>query len=521
MTWIALLVLAAAAAFVTAQWLRLPIIPLLILFGFALGNSGISVESAALDNALDLGLAFLLFTAGLELSPRRFQRYGSAVLWVGLVQFFTVGLAGLALAHLMGFRGTAAVFLALSLATSSTLVVVRRLQTLPGSLGSYGRLVIGVLLLQDVLMIVLMVTLGNVPDGWEAVMHGLLGLGGLIALAVVIQQFVAPTTVRRTRLDEEAWLLVTLSLLFIFAGLASLLGLPPLAGAFLAGFSLSAFPIGGLVRALLGSLRTFFLAVFFTALGAKIGLPSLSILFKALACVGLVLVITPVLVTAMAEWKAGLSSRKAISSGLLLAQTSEFALVIGLFGLKEAQIPEEVFSIIALVAVISMTLTPFLSTDGVARRLLRWHPLRHRLQTASHLKNHVLMLGFGSSGTWTAKPLLAAGHHLVVVDHDPATIDHLEGEGIECIRGDAADEKILDRAGAMEAKIILTSLSEIPDALNVIRHVKGVPVIVRVFEEADAKRIEAAGGTPILNSLAAADSFMEWIETLPAESPST
>ena len=136
MTWLGLLVLAAAGAFAVSHCWRIPVIPLLILFGFALGNAGVPFDEEALNTGLDLGLAFLVFTAGLELNPQRFSNLISAVLWVGILQFFAVGLAGLVLAILLGYQGPAAIFLSLSLATSSTLVVIRRLQTTPGSMTS-------------------------------------------------------------------------------------------------------------------------------------------------------------------------------------------------------------------------------------------------------------------------------------------------------------------------------------------------------------------------------------------------
>lgn len=512
MTWLGLLILAAALAFALSQWGRLPVVPLLVLFGFFVGNSGIPLESSALHTSLDLGLAFLVFTAGMELNPDRFSRLMRAVLWVGGIQFFCVGVAGLSLALVLGYRGGGAIFLALALATSSTLVVVRRLQETPGSMASYGRLVVGVVLVQDVLMIFLMVTLGKLPGGWLALGQGWLSLGALIGAALGLQRWLAPWVIRRVKMDDETWLMVTLALLFLFVGGAFELGIPPVAGAFLAGFALSGFPIGGLVKGLLGSLTTFFLAVFFTALGATVGVPSWAVLWHALACVALVLVATPVLVTVVAEWKGGLTSRKAISSGLLLAQTSEFALVLGLFGLQEAGLPQEIFSIIALVAVLTMTMTPFLATDGMARRLLHWHPLRRRLKPVSDLRDHTLVLGYGSSGPWILKPWLAAGHSVVVVDHDAAVIAALQDKDIRCVYGDAADEKVLGAAGARHARLVLVSMSELPDALNVLHYVKGVPVVVRVFEEAHARAIEAAGGVAVLNSLAAADVFMEWFE---------
>ena len=74
MTWLALLILAAAGAFALSHWLHLPVIPVLILFGFALSSGGVPFNEESLNSALDLGLAFLVFTAGLELNPQRFAK---------------------------------------------------------------------------------------------------------------------------------------------------------------------------------------------------------------------------------------------------------------------------------------------------------------------------------------------------------------------------------------------------------------------------------------------------------------
>jgi CPA2 family monovalent cation:H+ antiporter-2 len=269
---------------------------------------------------------------------------------------------------------------------------------------------------------------------------------------------------------------------------------------------------------LLGSLSDFFQAIFFTALGGLVLAPDLEMIFKALVLVLVVLLVTPPLVTILAE-RTGLNSRAALESGLLLAQTSEFALVLGLAGSVLGQIDQQALSIITLVSVMTMTLTPFVATDRVNRFLLRFHPLRRRLKEEPAHRDHVLMLGFGAGGMWVVKPLRQAGYDVVVVEDDPAVIDQLQKAGIPCLRGDGADEKILSKAGANGARLILSSMPRAVDAEKVLHHVRsGVPVLVRVFEESDAIRIRQLGGIPILNAAAAADTFMEWFEkTMPRD----
>ena len=162
-----------------------------------------------------------------------------------------------------------------------------------------------------------------------------------------------PWIVQRTRLDDEYLLLIMLGALFVFAGIASELGLPFVVGAFFAGFALSSFPVNGVARSLLSSLSSFFLAIFFTALGALVQLPEPMLTLKALAFVLLVLVVTPPIVAALAEWKGGVSSRNAIRTGLLLAQTSEFSIVLGIIAVHLEGLPEEVMTVITIVAVVT------------------------------------------------------------------------------------------------------------------------------------------------------------------------
>jgi len=300
--------------------------------------------------------------------------------------------------------------------------------------------------------------------------------------------------------------------LFTFIGAAHSLEISPVAGAFLAGFSLSRFPVNGVARGLLNSLSDFFQAIFFTTLGALVESPDLHLIAHALPLALLVLLVTPPLVTLLAEW-TGLTSRPAVESGLLLAQTSEFALVLVLTGSAiPGHIPSETLPIIALVTVATMTLTPFLATDRVTGYLLHFHPLRRRIKEEGLHQNHILVLGFGAGGMWVVKPLREAGHDVVVVDDDPAVIAQLQKLKIPCLRGDGSDEKVLKRAGVDRAKLILASMRRVSDGERVLRYVSKMPVVVRVFENADADHVQRQGGIPILNSAAGADAFMEWFD---------
>lgn len=504
-----LLLLIAAVGYGIARWLRMPVIPLLIIPGMALSTLGVGVERDFLRTAIELGLMFLMFASGIELNPGRFTRSWRAVAWVGLIQFFIAGAAAFGVALWLDYARLPALYIACALATSSTLVVLRHLKQQQQMFEPFGRLVTGVLLLQDLLLILIIVILAGVPGGWVPVVGGVLGTLALFAVAVFCQRKLMPLLVTRLKLDEETLLLSILATLFLFIAAAVAMRLPPIAGAFLGGFALSAFPINGLVRGVLGPLRDFFTALFFTALGLIVSVPDAAVLLQGLVLAVMVIVITPPLVTIAAEW-TGLSSRSAIESGLLLAQISELSLVLLLNGLLLGHVTPEIFSLLALVTVLTMSFTPFFATDAMTERLLHWHPM-HRRPAAGFMKSgHVLLLGFGAGGMWIVKPLRDAGHDVLVVDDDPAVIRELQKAGIPWIYGDGSETHTLEQAGARQARVVIAAMRRINAAERVLNYVAGTPVIVRVFESSHAERVKALGGTPVLNSLAAADKFMEW-----------
>ncbi len=518
MNTLALMMAAGAVAFGLAKRFRLPVIPLLLIIGTSLSLAGIHPAEETLTTTLQLGLAFLVFVAGTELNPNRFKSRRKSVLWVAAGQFAGAGFGGYLVARWFGWGPQEALYLACATAASSTVVALRQLKKSGQLLEPFGRLVLGVLLVQDLAMIVLILVLSRSDEGYRAVGQSLLALVLLAGLAWFCQQKIMPRLLARKTMDEEVLLLTVLAVLFAFLSLARTLGmgdLTILTGAFLAGFALSDFPVSGITRSALTAVADFFMAVFFISLGVMVQIPNWSTLWQALAFAGIVLVVTPPLVTLLAEWQ-GLTSRAATESGLLLAQTSELSLVLGLSGLLQQHISSETFSVIALVTVITMTWTPFLATDRVTRWLLHFHPVRRRLKTDKSPVGHVLVLGFGSGGMWVIKPLLAAGHKVLVVDDDPMVMHTLERQRILCLRGDGSDEKILDQAGANRARVVIVSMRRVAEAQKVLKHVKNAPVIVRVFEEVDAQMIERFGGIPILNSHAAADTFMEWFDKSPA-----
>lgn len=510
MSGIALLLLAASVGFGAARALRLPSLPFLILGGFGLSLTGL-LEAEFLQDALVLGITFLVFVAGIELNPHRLHQQKRPALVVGALQFAVLGGLGFLAAQGLGLELQSAVYVALALTASSTLVAVRILQQRRQLFEPFGRLVIGVLLLQDALVILLIPVLTRMQDGLASVAMGVGATVLLMAVAWILLRSVLPRVLQRLALDEELLLLVVLSLLFAFLFAADRLGVPLVAGAFVAGVALSSFPVNGVVRGQLASISDFFTAVFFTALGATLGIPSGTELLQAAALALVVVVLTPPLVALIAEW-AGFSARPAILSGLVLSQTSEFSLVVGLQGVVLQQISPSTFNVIVLVTLGTMMLTPFLATDRMSLLLMRLHPSRRAKVDADPPRDHVLLLGAGTSGMPLLETLVIGPYPVVAVDDDPQVVAQVREAGVPAFRGDAADPAVLRRAGAHQARVVISTVRRAEDNAPLLEAADGVPVLVRAFNDEDARWVNARGGRAVLYSDAAAGSFLEWFD---------
>ena len=506
---LAILLVGAAVAQAIARWLKVPSTPFVLLIGVVFGQLGL-LPPEILQDALVLGLTFLLLVLGIELNPRRLRVAAQrrTALNVGLVQFLALGSVGVLAALALGMDRLTASYVGIALAASSTLVVVRLLQRTGRLFEPFGRLVVGVLLVQDALVILAMPIVTRLPEGLTSVAVGILGTAGMLGLALALARWVSPRFARLER-DEELLLVVVLAVPFVFIALAHQLALPLAAGAFVGGVALSPFPTSGVVRAQLASVGDFFTPVFFLALGGILTTPDPATLLHAILLSALVLLITPPLVAYLAE-RAGLEARPAVESGLILAQTSELSLVVGLHALVLGQIAQEVFTVLALVTILTMVLTPYLTSARAIDAVLRLHPLRRMEEPAEPEGGHVLLLGCGSGGMPLLETLMMSGVSVIVVDDDPEVVNRVRRADVRCIRGDASDPGVLRRASADRAAVVSSTIRRPRDNALALEMLRGKPIVIRVFEDEDAQWVEERGGIAVLYSEAAAEDFVLW-----------
>ena len=507
MTTLMLILAAAAAGFGVATWRRISPPPMLLLAGVALNVSGLLDPGPMLQHAMMLGLTFLVFVVGSELDVTRVAEHVRAAVRVAVAQFIVLAAIGFGVARLLGFDWLASLYVGLAVTASSTLLIVWLLKQRQQLFEPFGRLVVGVLLVQDALVILLLPVLTHVTDGAAAIALQMLATLLLIGLTWICIRWIAPLMLLRMGLDEESMLVAVLALLFAFMGLASLMDVPAVVGAFLAGVAMSGFPVGGVVRGQLTSLADFFLAVFFVTLGAFVTIPNLRQLLLEGILLTSVLLLTPPLVMLIVR-RAGLTTRSAVEGAHLLAQCGEFSLVIMLLGVDRGHVSESVLAAMMMLVVVSMTITPFLSTDAMTWRLMRWIPGPRPAAADQAPREHVLFLGCGTNTRRMITRVLQVGQPVMVVDDDPGVVAELHHQGVPAIRGDGADYHILEAAGARQAKVIVSTMRRRHDYERLLAFAGGRNVLIRVFGPQEGEQIKRLGGTPIIESETAAEEFL-------------
>jgi len=506
-----LILAAAATGFGLALWRRMAPSPLLLMAGLALNASGLITSTSMLQNTLLLGLTFLVFIVGTELDITRIGKHVKTAFRVALTQFVVLAVIGFGAARGLGFDWLTSLYVGLSVTASSTLLIVWLLKQRQQLVEPFGRLVVGVLLIQDALVVFLLPILTHLSDGPLAIGLQMLATLLLMGLAWVCIQWVTPYLLLRLGLDEESMLLVVLALMFAFMGLAYVMDVPVVIGAFLAGVALAGFPVGGVVRGQLTSLSDFFLAIFFVTLGASVSLPGMRQLMLEAILLSSVLLVTPPLVTLIVR-RAGLTMRSAVEGANLLAQCGEFSLVIILLGVDRGDVSESVLAAMMMLVVITMTITPFLSTDAMTWWLIQWIPGSRGGLDAERPRNHVLFLGCGSNTRRMLDKVLQQGHPVMVVDDDPGIIEELRERGVPALRGDGADRHTLRAAGAEQAKVIVSTMRRRHDYERLLEQIRGPQILIRVFNPDEGERIRALGGTAIIESETAAEDFLAKLE---------
>ena len=470
-----------------AQFARQPLLLAYLAGGFALGPMGFGfIQSAESISAIaELGLIFLLFMIGLEIDLKKIASAGRSITLTALVQIVGGIALGMIFFRLCGFALGGgkwdALYLAVAAALSSTVIVVKMLYDKEELDTLTGRITLGVLVLQDlavILFLAIQPNLGNLAPG--LLFLSLVRVTVLVAATFAVSRYVLPAIFRGVARVPELMQVGAIAWCFLIGEFGQQLHLSREMGALVAGVALSTFPYALDVTAKVISLRDFFVTLFFVAIGMQIPLPTGSLIGWVLTFAAFVVITRVATVfTPLYLMRQGL--RTSIIPALNLCQVSEFSLVVLAIGAQAAHLASPdtrgivalAFTLLAVVSTFGMA-----KSDGLARRIIPWlkkfgfRDLDHvpadayAVGAAHDRSARIVFVGFFRTASSLLEELQRRYPELLaevaVVDFSPVARDGLLKRHVPVIYGDVSHRDTLVHAGVDKAEVLV---STVPDSL--------------------------------------------------------
>lgn len=511
------LILVATFLAIILRECKIPPIVAYLLTGVIAGPTVLNLAPSTelMQTLASFGIAFLLFLVGLELDFTQLKTLGKSASLVGVGQIVaTVGL-GYLIIRCFGVSGLASWYLALGLAFSSTIIVVKLLSEGNELDSLYGRITINMLLQQDVVAILALIVLATMGVGAGqtvtqvafALLRGF-GFGFVVWLA---SKYVLPKLFGSFARSAELLFLSALSWCFLLTLIAAWLGFSLEIGAFIAGVALASLPYNLEISARVRSLRDFFITLFFVALGSQLtilnftGFGTLFTVLVIFVVIGNPLIVFTIMT--LLKYRPRLSFRV----GLTVGMVSEFSLVLVGLGLRLGHVTPAEASMVTAVAVVTfITATLAVSHSDT---LYRWfEPLLTRIskhtvnpgepELLSPLSGHVVLIGYHRLGEKIAATLEQLGKKILVVDFNPDVISTLHAQHRLCLYGDMSEVEVLARACVNQAEMVISTNSNFSDNLALLKNIKRqaaqIPVYVTANTWHDCKDLYTAGADYVI-----------------------
>ncbi|MFH1521527.1 MAG: cation:proton antiporter [archaeon] len=486
-----ILIISAMLAFI-AKILKQPLIPAYVLTGLIIGPLVFGfIKNLDLIYAFsEIGIAFLLFTAGLEISFRKIKEANlKKIALIGLLQVGIIFGIAFSLAGFLGLSSLQAAYVGIILAFGSTMVDIKLLADRNELVTLHGRLILGILLLQDLVAIIAIVVFTTGGFTIVPIMVAFAKLAAILVVAVVLQKYILNKLFKFAARSNELLLLSSLAVLFLFIILAYIFDLSIVIGAFIAGVSLANSPFKMELGSRIAPLRDFFAILFFVALGMQIvfgGIGERLFLLGALL-VG-AFVIKP-FITLILLRITGYQPRTSFLTAISLAQLSEFSLIIGLIGYNLGVLDMGLLSTIILATIITMSITPYFISfkKGFYRifkspiDMLKFLPVRNGLEYTKKGDREILLVGLHRLGGAFMKELLEKKDKLLVVDYNPEIINALREKKIACIYGDITSPELLDKIDMKKLKLVISTIPDYEDSLHLLKKIKSANHSVKII----------------------------------------
>lgn len=492
-------------------------------------------QSAALSILPEIGIALVLFFIGMELDFAEIKSLGKPILAAGLGQIIISALVGFVLAQALNFPQTESIFLGVGLSVSSTIVVIKLLMDKKDLSSLYGKLALGILLLEDLVAVVILMalTVGSsfLSLGLQEslplltfVVKGMI----LLALSLVFAKYILQKIFKEVANVAELLFLTAISWCFIFVAVSLALGFSVVIGAFLAGIALANSPFHFEIQGKVKPLRDFFVTLFFVYLGSQVVFEDLGAVLPIMIIFSLYALVIKPLIFLLILGSFGFKKHTIFQTSLSLSQISEFSLIIMVVGLKMGMVSQTSLTAMALTGVVSIILSSIMISYSkkIYRRFGKYvgffehGSLVHHLETKTdglELRDHVVIIGAHRMGGKIVEFFQKHNIPLLVLDFNPKIIQKLLEDKINALYGDIGDLEVFDVLNLSNANLIISTAQYKDDNLMLLTELKrrkfnGV-VIIRAVSGQDAKELYDSGADfVILPEVVAGDFILEHLK---------
>ena len=461
---IALLVLLAAGVGFVGLMLRQPLVVAFIAVGVLAGPDALGLVSSVefIETLSQISIAVLLFLVGLKLDVNLVRNLGKVAVATGLGQVTFTAFFGFLICLALGIDWVTSFYIAVALTFSSTIIIVKLLSDKQEIGALHGKIALGFLIVQDIFVVLAMVTLSAIGVGlgeetggvWE-VAQVFIGGAAMVGAVMLFIQYVANPLLSRVARSPELMVIFAVGWAASLAALGDFLGFGKELGGLLAGVSLASTEFREAISSRLASLRDFLLLFFFINLGAALQLSTLGDQIGPAIVLSLfVLIGNPLIVLAIMGFM-GYRKRTGFLAGLTVAQISEFSLIFMAMGITIGHVGNEAMGLVTLVGLVTIALSVYMITWshklydicepflGIFERRKAHREVDDTQGVAEPRGYEFIIFGLGRYGCRIGARLQEMGYRVLGVDFDPEALVNWRKMGLDATYGDATDPEFV------------------------------------------------------------------------------
>lgn len=499
-----------------------------LVTGMLIGPHGLGILDSGQNMELnaELGIVFLLFTIGVDLSLKELWKMKKAVMVGGTLQLLFTTTLALIVCTWLGFGSATSVFIGFLISLSSTAIVLKVLQDRNEVYTPHGKTSLAILIFQDLAIVPLILItpmLAGSSVSFEGALPNIFFKGSLIILVFILSaRFLVPWIFYHVGKTGSKQLFFV-SVVFICLSAAvftSSIGLSLALGAFLAGIVISGSQYSQQAMGNILPLKDMFMSFFFVSVGMLLDIGYLFAHLPLLILATITLIVIKIIAGVGVTFLLGSPLRTNLLTGLALAQVGEFSFVLSRLGMEYSLLTEETYQAFLAVSILTMGVTPFVinasyrpvdfivrkaSSTAFGMKLVQGiysESLEAEEQTEPQMKDHLIIAGFGFSGKTVSKAAKTAGIPYIILETNPETVQQEKAKGENIHYGDASFEAVLEHAGIRSARVLVTGISDASATRKIVKVAKelnpSICVIAKVHELQEMKRLNTLGADEII-----------------------